>query len=1220
MKTFACSFFMLLLILFPVSAQQISNGSYALPSDLPPLPKGDLMSFPKSVTSDELRREFKSPPRGYGNVPFYWWNGDRLTKEKLRYELDILKESPLDGFAVSYVHTHPKADRKENAKGFGEFGRTEGGMPRVLSPEWMDIWKWFSGECAKEGLGVGLDDYTIAWTGNGFYPDQVRDLPQMQGYQGELSIRKDTLYHGEYYVYIEDSNRVSCIVWPLDGCAVAGQEITSSWEAPRGSWVVYDITTKPNYMLQPTHGKELVKHYFQAIEDQLTPEERKGANYYFQDELSIPLTMKSWSEDFPEIFKRTKGYDIVPYLAALAGPIGNMTEKVRLDYADVIMTLAEERYFKPVFDWHWERGLMYGCDNFGRGMNPIQYVDCFRAIRWFTAPGNDAPARGSSLMSTKVSSSIAHLYERPRTWLEAFHSMGWSSSGEWLTSQLDHHMIGGGNLLCLHGLYYSTRGGWWEWAPPDFHYRMPYWPHTKRWLTYAQRMSYLLSQGVHVCDVAVIYPTESIQANPEKTPKQAFDAGHNLIYGGVDFDFIDYQSLARAEVKEGMLNVSKEQYKVLVLADLTAVHHSTLEKAVALYRNGGVVIATGDLPKATTLKGRSPEVNAMVSELFGVSAEEMMTGKQPVSQRNNKGGRSFYTTPDQVASVVKSAILPDFIGGGEAKVLHRRIDRSDLYMVMNAQPGAELFFRAKGKVELWDAASGEIRSIPVIRQDENGTTLRIDNRFERSYLFVFSEGDPEIQATPQNVQRTETTVIPIQGEWEVEQVHTMDNSFGDFRLPIREKMIGAEARSFRYAPSGKTLPRKWETKEYDDHRWPETLYGYGTQFLKTQSGGESFESFAQQVKEEKTIWTPYSFSWQFGVWEHPGNQGFHGLKGRVSDQFLIMSDSAHYAFKTAFYVPKEGAYIRVIEGTTPESVWVDGKQSNEKMTLEKGWHDLLILYRDIQKGEWAATMEMFDERARGAVLFIPVNTTLPEPYTQYSERLAMRWQEVTTRCLFDPDKGKSRVHAFRFISAPGLQSMELTAFADELEVWVDGKSIPSGMITQKEDVEPGAIQFHIALPEAKERASQIAMRMKAKEGYRDGAITPYPIRMTCGKGVMEAGNWGEKGQLLHYSGGMWYRKTLSLTKEELKGKVSIDLGEVVATCEVHVNGENCGVLLNSPFQLDITKQLKEGENRIEILVYSTLSNHYVTIPTPRHYRGDARAGLIGPVNLRIDNE
>ena len=39
------------------------------------------------------------------------------------------------------------------------------------------------------------------------------------------------------------------------------------------------------------------------------------------------------------------------------------------------------------------------------------------------------------------------------------------------------------------------------------------------------------------------------------------------------------------------------------------------------------------------------------------------------------------------------------------------------------------------------------------------------------------------------------------------------------------------------------------------------------------------------------------------------------------------------------------------------------------------------------------------------------------------------------------------------------------------------------------------------------------------------------------------------------------------------------------------------------------------EINIEVLVYSTLSNHYQTIPTP--YKGDPVAGLIGPVNISI---
>lgn len=43
--------------------------------------------------------------------------------------------------------------------------------------------------------------------------------------------------------------------------------------------------------------------------------------------------------------------------------------------------------------------------------------------------------------------------------------------------------------------------------------------------------------------------------------------------------------------------------------------------------------------------------------------------------------------------------------------------------------------------------------------------------------------------------------------------------------------------------------------------------------------------------------------------------------------------------------------------------------------------------------------------------------------------------------------------------------------------------------------------------------------------------------------------------------------------------------------------------------------VKPGENRIEVLVYSTLANHFVTIPT--RYQGDLTSGLSGPVTLVV---
>ena len=57
-----------------------------------------------------------------------------------------------------------------------------------------------------------------------------------------------------------------------------------------------------------------------------------------------------------------------------------------------------------------------------------EFGDYFRAVRWYTAPGHDTPGGRADLRKNKVSSSIAHLYQRPRVWLEGYHSLGWGAT------------------------------------------------------------------------------------------------------------------------------------------------------------------------------------------------------------------------------------------------------------------------------------------------------------------------------------------------------------------------------------------------------------------------------------------------------------------------------------------------------------------------------------------------------------------------------------------------------------------------------------------------------------------------------------------------------------------------------------------------------------------------------------------------------------------------
>ena len=77
----------------------------------------------------------------------------------------------------------------------------------------------------------------------------------------------------------------------------------------------------------------------------------------------------------------------------------------------------------------------------------------------------------------------------------------------------------------------------------------------------------------------------------------------------------------------------------------------------------------------------------------------------------------------------------------------------------------------------------------------------------------------------------------------------------------------------------------------------------------------------------------------------------------------------------------------------------------------------------------------------------------------------------------------------------------------------------------------------------------------------------------------------------------------------------LDLGHVAASAEVRVNGQISGIRLAPPWTVDISKQLKPGDNRLEVLVCNTLANHYTTIPT--QYRGGTVSGLLGPVRMEL---
>jgi len=117
---------------------------------------------------------------------------------------------------------------------------------------------------------------------------------------------------------------------------------------------------------------------------------------------------------------------------------------------------------------------------------------------------------------------------------------------------------------------------------------------------------------------------------------------------------------------------------------------------------------------------------------------------------------------------------------------------------------------------------------------------------------------------------------------------------------------------------------------------------------------------------------------------------------------------------------------------------------------------------------------------------------------------------------------------------------------------------------------------------------------------------PWDLRFTPGWGAPEKAvlnnliSWSDhldKG-VKYFSGEATYRKVFSyspvkMADKLLKPSVYLDLGEVAVMAEVKLNGKDLGILWKSPYQVDITEAVKNGENTLEISVVNLMVNRMI---------------------------
>ena len=1144
--------------------------------------------------------------------------GDTLTKEHLTYHLDQMAAKKVTSLQVNYAHSD---------KGGVSYGLTFPSKPALFTEEWWDLFGWFMEEAKKRNMTVSLSDYTLGVGQGSYVDDALNENPGLTG--AELKFESDTIQ--DKYAKTCHNQLLSLYAYQLgtDGKIIENSGINLSgnltgnkieWQSPaEGNWIVtqvYSVAKKPSLdPMHPLSGKSYVKHFFQRFEDRFPEQSKGGLNFFFSDELNFNLHGYIWNSIFRDEFRKRKGYDIVPYLTALFTHIGPITPKIRLDYNDVMVSLSEENFFIPVYQWHEDRNLIYGCDHGGRGKDVSEFGDYFRTQRWNQAPGCDQPNLGKDIIKNKVASSIAHLYKRPRVWLEGFHSSNWDTNTANLTDATFANFVMGQNLLSLHGFYYSTMGGWWEWAPPCNHTHMPYWEEMGPFLECTERLSYILSQGYHRADVAILYPVESVVAGYDQTAVQkAFSLGEYLYREGVDFDFMDYESLAKASIKNSKIHISGEEFKVLIIPSMKAIRHSSLKKALQFKQNGGIVINLGELPEATEKKGlNDPEVRSLLNKLFGPDSKNTFVAKEN----------------QEVLDILDTNLTRDFriLSQQPQKdmpyIMHRKLGNKDLYAVYNVPSGTECFFRATGGIELWDPWTGKTKEITASKTTDKGTIIQMPMEKQDLHLFVF---DPAKKAIIAEVPQTSVSkTILLDGEWSFDLKPSLNNKFGDFHWPATDELLGAYIYKARYNQASSETA-DWQSPSFDDSGWKSQTFTYGTKFMILEATPElsekellthlPYQSNRVQIDNKKYAWKPYESSWRWGVENDYGHQGWHGLKATVHDDFIRMgklekefretvrvedpNGNKNYYLYSNVLAPETGNYQLIFGELKPADIYINGKAvspSTSTVTLNRGTNEIVLHY-----DTFGVTYCVV--RKAGDTPRILKEVTAEKP-------LATNFRGDLSLLPFDINRTEEPTYGqYRFTSAPGLKKLEFSAFG-KTKVWVNGALCN---LSVKEKRPDGLTRYEAVVTNPSKRISTVAISIKEPWGNAGGAAIDGPIKQTCGDGLISAGDWTQIEGLSTYSGGAWYRKNIHLEKNN-GDKVYLNLGQVVSTAEVWVNKQKAGLKLTPPWRFDITEYIREGDNQIEILLYNTAANYYLSVPTM--YRGSTKAGLLGTASIEI---
>ena len=783
----------------------------------------------RTVQTGQLKGGFLNPPDESGLRCYWWWLNSMATKESITRDLEEMKAKGYGGASI----VDAGSSNYQNA------AKTQAG-PVFMSPEWMELYKHAVKESDRVGIELSVNVQSgwnpgapsitpefamkkIVWsevdvTGGKQISIElpklektllvndimVQAIPKtdtsklknkaIQNWD-KKSFREEIGWKGVYPLHLLRED------FPGDGNELAIKkdeiiDLTShfkdgklDWNAPEGNWTIvrYGYTCTGARTSTNSDGwsglsvDHLNPKAFEVFSNTVILPLIKAAQSvgesvkYLQTD-SWEMGLVNWTDNFPNEFKKFRGYDIHKYMPILAGRIvGSRDESDRFlhDFRQTVGDCVAEYHYQLFYNVAHQYGMGIHPESGGPHSAPVDALKVMAISDFpqgeFWAVANTHRINDDERLSVKQSACVAHTNGKRFVAAEGPTSIGpqWERSPKDLKANIDRIFCSGVNRIVWHTFTSSPK----EFGQPGNEYfagthlnpNVTWWKQSKDFVRYLDRSCYMLQQGLYVADVLYYYgddvPNFVFLKEDYPELKFGFDwdkCSKEVILNRVSFDG------EKIVLPDGM------SYRVLVLSPEKSIDLNVLRKIESLV-NAGMTVVAPRPEKTSGLSGfpeSDRELKIIADRLWG-----KIDGKNVIENKVGKGKVIWGLDINVVLDHMK--VQPDFaFKSNQAKTkldyIHRTTNDQEIYFVVNrfARKGIDDFefrylttlpdrfeqvtasFRVTGKIpSLWNPKTGEMSDILTYREENGHTLVPLNLEPDGSVFVIFKKAGAQRHIT-----------------------------------------------------------------------------------------------------------------------------------------------------------------------------------------------------------------------------------------------------------------------------------------------------------------------------------------------------------------------------------------------------------------------------------------------------------------------------------------